>query len=203
MDRINFMARPSNTAQRKQEIVMALLRVMSERGYEKASIQAIAKEAGLSAGLLHYHFKSKQEILLALVNWITASATERLETMNEGLDDPWEKLAAFINARLSTDKNALPEAVTAWVVIAGESVRQPEIKALYQELIGEQFKTLKQLITDIWEGKTIRSKEVIHLSATILAAMEGAFQLSATAGDIMPKDYAAESILKLIKTSVR
>jgi TetR/AcrR family transcriptional repressor of bet genes len=193
------MARPSNTEQRKQEIVMALLRVMSERGYEKASIQAIAKEAGLSAGLLHYHFKSKQEILLALVNWITTSATERLEKLNEGLNDPWEKLTAFINARLSTDENTLPEAVTAWVVIAGESVRQPEIKALYQELISEQFIILKQLIADIWEGKTTTSKEIIDLSAITLAAMEGAFQLSATAGEIMPKNYAAESILKLIK----
>jgi TetR/AcrR family transcriptional repressor of bet genes len=200
--RTNFMARPSNTEQRKQEIVMALLRVMSERGYEKASIQAIAKEAGLSAGLLHYHFKSKQEILLALVNWITTSATERLEKMNEGLTAPWDKLTAFINARLSTDKNSLPQAVTAWVVIAGESVRQPEIKALYQELIGKQFIILKQLIADIWEGKTILSKDVIHLSAIILASMEGAFQLSATADKIMPKEYAAESILNLIKASV-
>lgn len=199
------MARPSNTElrkQRKQEIVMALLRVMSERGYEKASIQTIAKEAGLSAGLLHYHFKSKQEILLALVNWITTSATDRLIQMNEGLIDPWEKLTAFINARLSTDKNALPQAVAAWVVIAGESVRQPEVKELYQELIAEQLNILKQLIADNWEGKTTRSKEVIHLSAIILAAMEGAFQLSATASDIMPKNYAAQSILKLIKASM-
>jgi TetR/AcrR family transcriptional repressor of bet genes len=196
------MARPSNTEQRKKEIVMALLRVMSERGYEKASIQAIAKEAGLSAGLLHYHFKSKQEILLALVQWITSSANERLNKMNEGLTDPWEKLTAFINARLANDKSALPEEVSAWVVIAGESVRQPEVKALYMELIDEQLKMLKQLISDIWEGKSMRSKEVIHLSAIILSAMEGAFQLSATATEVMPKNYAAQSIVKLIKSSL-
>lgn len=196
------MARPSNTEQRKKEIIMALLRVMSERGYEKASIQAIAKEAGLSAGLLHYHFKSKQEILLALVQWITASANERLNQMNEGLTDPWEKLAAFINARLANNQGALPDEVSAWVVIAGESVRQPEVKELYMSLIGEQLKLLKQLIADIWEGKSTRSKEVIHLSAIILAAMEGAFQLSATADEVMPTNYAAESVLSLIKASV-
>ena len=196
------MARPKNTEQRKKEIVLALLKVMSERGYEKASIQVIAKEAGLSSGLLHYHFKSKQEILLALVQWITNSATERLIRMSEGLTDPWEKIAAFINARLANDKNTLQEEVSAWVVIAGESVRQPEVKALYVELIDEQLKLLKHLIADLWEGKSTRSKEVINLSAIILAAMEGAFQLSATAGEVMPKNYAAESVLKLIKASV-
>jgi TetR/AcrR family transcriptional repressor of bet genes len=196
------MARPSNTDQRKKEIVMALLRVMAERGYEKASIQAIAKEAGLSSGLLHYHFKSKQEILLALVQWITNSATERLNKLNEGLTDPWEKITAFVNARLAKGQGALPEEVSAWVVIAGESVRQPEVKALFVELIDEQMKILKYLIADIWDGKSTRSKEVTNLSAIILAAMEGAFQLSATAGEVMPKNYAAESVLNLIKASV-
>ena len=92
--------------------------------------------------------------------------------------------------------------VSAWVVIAGESVRQPEVKALYVELIGEQLKMLKHLIADIWEGKSVRSNEVTNLSAIILAAMEGAFQLSATAGEVMPKNYAAESVLNLIKASV-
>jgi TetR/AcrR family transcriptional repressor of bet genes len=196
------MGRPSNTEQRKQEIIDALLRVMAERGYEKASIQAIAKEAGLAPGLIHYHFKTKQEILLGLVNWIASSATERLEKMEAQVSDPWDKLSAFINARLATGESELPEVVSAWVVIAGESIRQPEIKEIYQGLIEQQLNHLKALITDVWQGKSTKSKEVIHLSAIVISAMEGAFQLSATASEVMPKNYAAESVLKIIKVSV-
>jgi len=192
------MARPSNTAQRKEEIVLALLQVMAEKGYEKASIQMIGKAAGLSPGLIHYHFKTKQDILLALVDWISQAATARLSTLNEGLTDPWDKLTAFINARLATGDDAMPEIVSAWVVIAGESVRQPEIKVLYQNLIDQQLKELKKLIADVWEGKTARNKEVINLAAVVLAAMEGAYQLSATANEVMPKNYAAETILGLV-----
>jgi TetR/AcrR family transcriptional repressor of bet genes len=196
------MGRPSNTEQRKQEIVNALLRVMAERGYEKASIQAIAKEAGLAPGLIHYHFKTKQEILLGLVNWIASSATERLEKLETKVSDPWDKLSAFINARLATGESELPEVVSAWVVIAGESIRQPEIKEIYQDLVKRQLELLKQLIADVWESKSAKSKEVVHLSAIVIAAMEGAFQLSATASNVMPKNYAAESVLKIIKVSV-
>ncbi|MCP5206506.1 MAG: TetR/AcrR family transcriptional regulator [Hahellaceae bacterium] len=196
------MGRPSNTEQRKQEIVEALLRVMSECGYEKASIQIIAKEAGLAPGLIHYHFKTKQEILLALVNWIAFSATERLEKMSEEVSDPWEKLGAFINARLAKGETELPQVVSAWVVIAGESIRQPEIKEVYQGLIEKQLEMLKTLIAEVWQGKSIESKEVVHLSAIIIAAMEGAFQLSATANEIMPKNYAAQSVLALIKNHI-
>ena len=196
------MGRPSNTEQRKQEIVDALLRVMSERGYEKASIQAIAKEAGLAPGLIHYHFKTKQEMLLGLVNWIALSATERLQEMELMADDPWGKLSAFINARLAMGKAELPQVVSAWVVIAGESIRQSEIKEIYQDLIKRQLELLTQLIADIWEGKSAKSKEVTNLSAIVIATMEGAFQLSATANEVMPENYAAESVLEIIKARV-
>jgi TetR/AcrR family transcriptional repressor of bet genes len=192
------VARPSNTAQRKEEIVLALLQVMAEKGYEKASIQMIGKAAGLSPGLIHYHFKTKQDILLALVGWISQAATDRLNILNNGVTNPWDKLTAFINARLATGDDAMPEIVSAWVVIAGESVRQPEIKVLYQNLVDQQLKKLKKLIADVWEGKTTRNKEVINLAAVVLAAMEGAFQLSATANEVMPKNYAAKTIMELI-----
>jgi len=196
------MGRPSNTEQRKQEIINALLRVMAERGYEKASIQAIAKEADLAPGLIHYHFKTKQEILLGLVNWIASSATERLDKMETEVCDPWDKLTVFINARLATGETELPQVVSAWVVIAGESIRQPEIKEIYQNLIEQQLNHLKKLIADVWQNKSVNSKEVVHLSAIVISAMEGAFQLSATANEIMPKNYAAESVLEIIKASI-
>ena len=193
------MARPSNTEERKHQITMALLAVMASKGYERASIQAIAKEAGLTPGLIHYHFKTKQEILLALVDWIVKSAYTRLENLSEGLTDPWYKLIAYLNAKLATGEGALPEVVSAWVVIAGESVRQPEVKAIYQEVIKQQLKELQHLLAAVWPGKKTNSKEVINLAAVVLSAMEGAFQLSATADEVMPKDYAAVTILGLVE----
>ena len=65
---------------------------MAEVGYEKASIQVIAKEAGLTSGLIHYHFKTKQEILIAAVNGIVSLAEERLSLMQENKQSPWDRL---------------------------------------------------------------------------------------------------------------
>ncbi len=192
------MGRPSNTEQRKQQIVSALLRVMASHGYEKASIQAIAKEAGLAPGLIHYHFKTKQDILLALVAWVVDSLSDRFQAIDT-IDDPWEKLTAFVNARLATGEHALPEVVSAWVVIAGESLRQPDVKTLYQALIEQQLTLLKGLIAEVWEGKNEQEQDVEHLGAIVIAAIEGAFQLSATASDVMPKGYAADSVLAMIR----
>ena len=50
------MARPRNTEERRRQIVDGLRLVMAENGYDGASVQAVAKAAGLTAGLVHYHF---------------------------------------------------------------------------------------------------------------------------------------------------
>ena len=196
------MGRPSNTLQRKQEIAAALLRVMAQVGYEKASIQAIAKEANLTSGLIHYHFQTKQEILISAVDWVASKAEERLTLLQEEKQSPWHKLEAFINARLATGASQMPEMVTAWVVIAAESIRHPEIKLIYQRLIATQINILSSLLLNVWEEKTMIDNEVSNLSAIVIATIEGAFQLSITASDVMPKDYAASSVIQLIQNRV-
>lgn len=196
------MGRPSNTKQRKQEIVHALLKVMSEQGYEKASIQAIAEQAGLTPGLIHYHFKSKHDILIALVKWIASTAENRLHTLQSENKTSWQKLEDFINTRLAKGQGELPEMVKAWVLIAGESIRHPDVKAIYQDLIKQQLKLLRELIADAWQGKSSSSNEIIELSAIIMAAIEGAYLLSATADGVMPSGYAAEGLIGIVKARI-
>ncbi len=195
-----MMGRPSNTNERKKEIATALLRVMAEQGYEKASIQAIAKEADLAPGLIHYHFKTKQEILLSAVNWIVNSAEQRLIQLQEEVQTPWEKLEAFINVRLASGDTQMPEIVSSWVVIAAESIRQPEVRETYQRLIQTQLDMLAELLIDVWEVKTEVDEDILHLSAIVIAAIEGAFQLSVTAPQAMPRNYAANAVINLIKS---
>ncbi len=49
---------------RKHQIVDAAARTIAQKGYADASIKEIAAEAGLAApGLIHYYFKTKEEIL--------------------------------------------------------------------------------------------------------------------------------------------
>lgn len=196
------MGRPSNTEQRKQEIVTALLHVMANVGYEKASIQSIAKQAGLAPGLIHYHFKTKQDILIAAIHWIAASAEQRLQAMLNDARDPWEKLKAFVNARLATGETQMPQIVAAWIVVASESIKHDDVRTIYQNLIKTQLAILSDLIVDVWTSKTEIDDEVNHLSAIIVSAIEGAFQLSVTAPDAMPKNYAAESVIRLIESKL-
>jgi len=116
-----LMARQPNTELRRAEIVAAMLPVMARHGYERATIQAIAREAGLTPGLIHYHFKSKQEILVSLVQAITEFAQARFECAAAEAAGPMDRLRAHIEARLGLGQGAAPEMVAAWVMVGAGS----------------------------------------------------------------------------------
>jgi TetR/AcrR family transcriptional repressor of bet genes len=193
------MSRPPNTEQRRTEIVNALLASMAEHGYEKATIQIIAKKANLSPGLLHYHFKTKNEILLALVKTLADLSRARYFEFSKNATSAEDKLQAYINARLGKGDGANPAAVAAWVVIGAEAVRQPEVRLIYQESIKEELALAQSLLTACLKDKRKSLKNAPRLAAALLAFMEGAFQLASAAPEAMPSGYAAETANQMVQ----
>lgn len=51
----------------REKILQAAFDVLSRQGYENASIKEIAEEAGVAQGLVHYYFKSKQQLVIAVL----------------------------------------------------------------------------------------------------------------------------------------
>ena len=193
------MARPSNTEERRAQIVEGLLAVMSERGYERASIAEIGRACGLTSGLLHYHFASKQEILIGLIDRLQGIFDERLqERMSRAGEDSRKRLHAFVDAHLARDKSADPRAVAAWVVIGAEAIRQPEVRELYRRATEVRFALLHQLILERLRATGGPVREARQMSAAVLAAIEGAFQLSAAAPGLMPEGSAAPTVRRMV-----
>jgi AcrR family transcriptional regulator len=55
----------------KAKIMEAAIKLFSTRGYNKASVDDICEEAGISKGAFYHHFKSKQALFLALLDgWL-------------------------------------------------------------------------------------------------------------------------------------
>jgi TetR/AcrR family transcriptional repressor of bet genes len=189
------MGRKPNTEQRRAQIADALLAVMAEKGYEGASIQAIARQAGLAPGLVHYHFKSKQQILLAAVERLVAAAGARFEASASKAKSPDDKLRALVHARLALGEGEDRRAVAAWVMIGAEAVRQLEVREVYQAVMADQMALIAGLLADCG----VRPKKVARdKAATLLAMMEGMYQLSSAAGAAVPEGYAEKAALEYL-----
>ena len=60
------MARtPKVVEDRHEQIIDAALRVFAEKGFARATNRDIAREAGITTGLIYYYFKSKEDLLKA------------------------------------------------------------------------------------------------------------------------------------------
>ena len=55
----------------KEKIMGAALHLFGEQGYHKTSVDQIAKVAVVSKGLTYNYFRSKEELLLAIINRAT------------------------------------------------------------------------------------------------------------------------------------
>lgn len=72
--------------QRKQQILEVALGLFANVGYESTSISRIAKEAGISKGLLYNYFDSKEDLLKSLVFSLNSIEEEYREDILD--DDP-------------------------------------------------------------------------------------------------------------------
>src|SRR3954466_11537592 len=99
---------------------------MARAGYDGASVAAIAAEAGVAAGGVHYHFRSKGEILTDLIERLVATAEQRVDSRLRSASDARSRLAAILEALLLPGEGADPEAVALWALIGAEAVRNAE-----------------------------------------------------------------------------
>src|SRR5271170_1854473 len=72
------------TAATRNLLLIAAEQVFARVGYEKAQVEEIAEAAGFSKGALYAHFKSKEELFLALYETKTASSLVKLRQALDG-----------------------------------------------------------------------------------------------------------------------
>ena len=70
----------------REKIVRAAYDVSAEYGYEKSSLGKIANELGITRPALYYHFKSKEDLFLAVYNSIDPVADLDISELLESSD---------------------------------------------------------------------------------------------------------------------
>jgi TetR/AcrR family transcriptional regulator, transcriptional repressor for nem operon len=81
----------------RDHIVQAADRLFYERGYEHTSFSDIAGAVRLSRGNFYYHFKSKDEILDAVINLRLAGTRKMLERWEIEGETPEQRIRSFID----------------------------------------------------------------------------------------------------------
>jgi TetR/AcrR family transcriptional repressor of nem operon len=81
----------------RDRIVEAADRLFYRRGYEHTSFSDIADVVKISRGNFYFHFKSKDEILDAVINLRLANTRRKLEQWDSEGKEPAERIRSFIH----------------------------------------------------------------------------------------------------------
>lgn len=84
----------------KRAIFESSIKVFSISGYNGATMDDIAADAGVAKGTLYYHFKSKEEIFKYIISEGMNFIKEQIETMAEKQQDALSKIKVLCKIQL-------------------------------------------------------------------------------------------------------
>ena len=101
MTRVEPQFRSLSRDERRERILWAAKRVMLEKGLDEASMDDVAAQAGTTKPTIYAHFKSKDELFRAVVEFIKGMFLGKLRSPEAYAAEPVEAVALFC-ARFST-----------------------------------------------------------------------------------------------------
>ena len=87
---------------RRQQLLRASAKLFREQGYDATSVRDIAAATGMQSGSWVYHFRTKQDILAAVMEEGLAGALARIEAIGRLELPPRAKFRALVRTHLET-----------------------------------------------------------------------------------------------------
>jgi AcrR family transcriptional regulator len=114
-------------SQNRERILQAAFTVLSRQGYENTSIKEIAEEAGVAQGLVHYYFKSKQQLVLEVLMAVTQKMELKYAAGEAGALAAFDQFKAMLHS--ARDTHAL------YIQLIGVGIHDAEIGAAMRDFI--------------------------------------------------------------------
>jgi AcrR family transcriptional regulator len=144
-DEIEKRGRKASKEVRRHQLIEATIDSLAKRGFSETTMADVADGAGLSRGIVNFHFESKEKLLVATLKYMADeySAHWRAAYQKAG-DDPARQLGLLVAAdfdRTICNKRKL----AAWCAFWGEAKSRPT----YQALCGARDEAYQSVFVEI------------------------------------------------------
>lgn len=110
----------------------ATIEVLAARGFARTTLTEVANQAGLSHGLVNFHFQTKEKLLTETLLYLAEEYRQNwLAALESAGPSPAERLDSLIRADFHPDI-CTPAKLSAWCSFWGEAQSRP----IYQERCG-------------------------------------------------------------------
>ncbi|MEO0362763.1 MAG: TetR/AcrR family transcriptional regulator, partial [Pseudomonadota bacterium] len=172
----------------RERILDAAERRMRAAGYNAMSFRDVATDVGVKSASVHYHFPSKEDLGVALVDRYAARQFDELAAATEGVSDAEARVAAMIDLH----KGAFVEgkSICLCAMLSAESVGLPErVTGAVKDFFDGSLEWLEETFAGDASAKT--------RAEAVLAALQGGMLVAAVARDRSHFDRAAKGAAAL------
>ncbi|OYX23355.1 MAG: hypothetical protein B7Z10_11400 [Rhodobacterales bacterium 32-66-7] len=130
---------------RRLQLIEATIQSLAERGFSRTTVTDVAARAGISHGLVLFHFQSKENLLAETLDYLAEEYRLNWQTALAAAGDaPEDQISAMIQADFAP-AICTPARLSAWCSFWGESQSRP----LYQARCGANDALYNEAMMDI------------------------------------------------------
>ena len=134
---------------RRQQLIDATIKVLGKKGYASLTVADVARLAGLSTGIVIFHFNSKDELLAATMQHLAAEYRQHWDaSILAAGPDATSRLRALLLADFDTTVFT-PEKLAAWIAFWGEAQGRPTYDQICAGLDAERCDATLALCIEI------------------------------------------------------
>ena len=167
--------RHASEAVRRAQIIKAAYHTAGTRGLDGLTVRGVAAEAGVSAGLVLFHFRTKDQLVIELLDWLLDTTT----VLHVGADiasiaSPFERLIALVQQemnRLTREPNRILLFFDYWA----RGIRQADIRAKMQRELARYRTAFRSIAEEVIRSEPIRFRGVAPdaLAAVAVSFIKG------------------------------
>ena len=181
---------------RRQQLIDATIIVLARKGYSALTVADVAKTAGLSVGIINFHFESKEKLLSACLAHL---ADEYYQNWRSALETPGISDAEKLQLVVLGDFDAnifTPDKLAAWIAFWGETQGRPT----YVEICSANDEERSRTVVNLCE-KIIKEGRYKLTAKTVMRALESmgdGLWLGAVTGNAQIKSNISAGEARLI-----
>ena len=136
------------SGEKAQRIVDAMRESVAKRGAAGSTFEQVAREAGVSRGLLHYYFGTKERLLVEVVRRDAEIRVARLDEALSGAQNVDDVLEALVSSLTDLIENE-PAFFLLLYELFSAGRRNPEI----QHEVGQLFERTRSHVAEVLDAK--------------------------------------------------
>ena len=151
---------------RRQSLIEATSVCLARYGASGTSVRAICREAGVSAGLLRYYFRSIDAVIEAAYRQTGERVQAALDAAVAKANTPRARLLAYITASFAPPISD-PQLLSTWLAFWSLTKSSPAIAAAHSDIYRESRTAMERLIADVAPKSNDHRLMAIALTALV------------------------------------